>query len=213
MKYFPFFLLVLSLISCNEKAIPVSPKPAATPTTEIIIPSTQVEEKMTTKRDEPIGTIDGCEITYDCINCMQAYTDSIIAYSKKGDSKTKLFELKIEDYYISDAEILTMRSDTFIYIGSTHTHGHSQGYLYLLDALHQKAIRVKQEAGTFKIPDSLFIRNYGGLAKDENNRFSDWASLRNKAGGNEERIFTEAYTLVKLKNGSYILKPGKAGIE
>ena len=167
------------------------------------------KEKVNSKitRDIKFGKIKGYELVYDCTNCRTASTDEIIIYAKKDSIRTKLFSYqKFGGDYLSEISLVYFDNHPFIYIQSTHTYGHSLGNLYAFDIDNLETNYVNKIESNYKIPDSLYSRNYYGVDINKNGEliFGTWYRSDNVMG---EYSLTGKYNLIKVKRNIYLLEP------
>jgi hypothetical protein len=158
----------------------------------------------------PIGTTHGYSLMYNCHDCRQSVSGGISVFCKKGKIKRHVFFQEISDFYVDEVSLLKINGEDFIYIGSTHTYGHSQGYLYYLNPVTMKAYPVKSKKDSFKRPDSIHVHKYFDLTKDSKNHFRFGASIRTDSG--REGSLGGYYTIKKVKTNEYILIASKASI-
>lgn len=197
-----YFILLLFFISCKQKEQAVR---TLSPL-DTIASVTEMTYEKTGLKGRPFGTIKGLELAYDCYGCNTASTDYIIAYAKKAASKDTLFRLDFGGYYITDITLINIEGQPFIYVDSEHTHGHSEGYLYALDTDKIMAHRVRAQKSNFKIPDSLYLRNFFGLVRNENNTFGFGGTLRSEKTG-ENYVYSGDYKWISKAKTGYILEP------
>lgn len=165
------------------------------------------KENTTITRNTLFGKINGYELVYDCNNCRTASTDGITVYAKKDSIRTELF--KYYDFggdYLSEISLRYFDSHPFIYIQSNHTYGHSLGSLYALDIDNLTTNYVNKIEPNYKIPDSLYPRNYYGVDINKNGEFifGTWYRSDNING---EYSLTGKYDLITVKKNIYLLEP------
>ncbi len=205
-----FLFLVFLFLSCNlkddKKAVIVekTKKETTKPTLlKIQQNENQLNAKKTDTLDIPIGKINGFELVYDCIGCRQTVSEGITIYYKKNNAKKVLLNLPLGDYYVDEVSTFKNKNDYFIYVGTTHTYGHSRGYLYYLNTLKMKTYEVKVEinknSNASKQLDTLDVHKYFELTKDEKDNFGSGATYRSK---------TTYYTYY-CTSGYYISKIGE----
>lgn len=166
----------------------------------------EMNDKKNDTLNQPIGKLGKYELVYDCHDCHQMYSGGISVYYKKGTAKHLLFSQEIADFYVSEVSLVKIKNDYFIYVNSTHTYGHSQGYLFYLNHKTMKTYVVKIKPGKSKtLPDGE-IHKYFALTKDENNHFGFGATYRTDT---EDDYESREYELVKLGGNQFILKTKK----
>lgn len=157
------------------------------------------------KRNIPFGKIKGYELVYDCSNCRTASTDGITVYAKKDSVKTELFRNHgFGGDYLSEISLRYFNNHPFIYIQSSHTYGHSQGRLYAFDVKNLKTNYVNTIEADYKVPDSLYPRNYYGVDINKNGELTFGTWYR---GDNSKYALSGKYNLIKVKENIYLLNP------
>lgn len=166
----------------------------------------ELNEKITDTLNLPVGKLGKYELVYDCHDCHQMYSGGISVYYKKGIAKHLLFSQTIADFYVSEVSLVKIKSDYFIYVNSTHTYGHSQGYLFYLNHKTMKTYAVKIKPVKNKTLPKAEVHKYFALTKDENNHFGFGATYRTDA---EDEYESGEFELVKLGENQFILKAKK----
>ncbi len=203
-------LILLISAACQNKeegTTPASEKKDSVTTVQAKPKENYFPDKDTSHEAIPIGTIAGKEIVYDCHGCTGTVTDHIVAYAKNGAVRDTLFTIDdLGGNYIDSAEVLTLLHKPFVYIHTSHTYGHSKGYLFSVNINKKKAYPVKILPDTYKIPDSLYTGHvtYSELEKDKNNDFSFNTSLHS---ANTNYTYSGKYKLVNKGKDQYVLKP------
>jgi len=159
-------------------------------------------------RNHPIGQIKGIPISFDCINCRQAYTEAIEIFAEVAGKKVSLLRQDFGDMFFAGAELFSKDGGDFLYINSGHTYGHEQGFLYSIDIERQIAHKVNViESKSTELPQGYSPYKSFDLQRDENGNFYESLSLRNDEG-NFSSITTH-YRLLKVKPHVYMLEPVK----
>ena len=169
-----------------------------------------VDRKLTDTISIPIGKINGNKIVYDCHDCHGNYSGGLTVYSIKNNKRSRLLDLNIFDFYIDGVSLIKIKENDFIYISSNHTSGDSQGYLFFLNSITMKAYEVKIKSPNFKLPDSLQIRKYFDVTKDDKNNFRFGALLWTKSGLQAD--YSGYYKLKKIKLNQYVLEGRSEGV-
>lgn len=173
--------------------------------------SNAIEEK-----DIFLAKVKGKSINYDRIS--YGYGDGFATiYIKNGIKKLVLLTYDYDGYHPGDIKIVNLYDHPFIYITSTHSHGHFRGQLYALDLSAGKANlvdenKIRSSAGVMKSykEDGLEFRNENGLLLDKNNNITSQDYYRNKDG--ENCTYKCSFKLKKIKNNTYILILVKANM-
>lgn len=158
--------------------------------------------------DIPIAKVNGFDLVYDCMGCRQTISDSIAVYARKDSIRKLLFKLRIFDFYVDEVSEFKYKGYSFIYVGSTHTYGHSQGYLYYLNTRNMQTyavgIRTTKRLPISRSADTLEIHRYFDLTKDEHNNFGRGATYWSKE--TRHRYYSECgYSLVKTGKNKFVL--------
>ncbi len=165
------------------------------------------QENTTITRNTLFGKINGYELVYDCTNCRTSSTDAITIYAKKDSIRTELLRYNgFGGDYLDEISLRYFDNHPFIFIHSTHTYGHSLGNLYALDIDNFETNFVNTIETNYKIPDSLYPRNYYGVDINKNGEFifGTWYRNDNVMG---EYSLTGKYNLLKVKKNIYLLEP------
>lgn len=173
--------------------------------------SNAIEEK-----DVFLAEFKGKSIKYDRVSYVYGDGYAII-YIKNGIKKLVLLTYNYNGYHPGDIKIVTLNGHPFIYITSTHSHGHFKGQLYALDLRAGKADlvdenKIRSSASIIKSykEDGLEFRNENGLLLDKNNNITSQDYYRNKDG--ENCTYKCSFKLKKIKSNTYILNLVKANM-
>ncbi|NMH26820.1 hypothetical protein [Flavobacterium silvaticum] len=202
-------ICLLIFIGCTKQQKQLVPKAKTESVEKLQLPSTNdLLRKKPDTLNVPIAKVNGFDLVYDCMGCRQTISDSIAVYAKKDSIKKLLFKLPILDFYVDDVSHFKYKGYDFIYVGSTHTYGHSQGYLYYLNTRNMETyaveIRPTKRSPTSKSEDTLEIHKYFDLTKDEHNNLGGGASYWEKK--TRHRYYSEwSYSLVKAGKNKFVL--------
>lgn len=146
--------------------------------------------------------INGYELLYDCFNCTPSYNDSVIVYAKKDTVTEELFRFVLGDFYFAGITPFKQDGETFLLANTSHSYGHSAGYLYHIDTATFKTSAIELPDSEIVIPDSLEFRNDFGLQL-ENGKLLGGTSYRSEV--NRESYYLEnEYTLQEVSNVFYL---------
>jgi len=212
------FLLLTFALGCKEKADKKSPQKSKTGSDfKIIRENSKLDTiqtgKVVTKEIEEIGillgNLNGKSVKYDRIT--YDYGDGYATiYAVNKNKKSVLFTYDYDGYYKGDIKLVHLLNHPFIYITSTHSHGHFRAKLYALDLAagavnlvdKNKLRHVDEEIALFKKGD-LEFRNENGLLLDKNNNITSEDYYRNKDG--ENCTYKCSFKLKKIKPNIYVL--------
>lgn len=147
--------------------------------------------------------INGYELLYDCFNCTPSYNDSVIVYAKKDTVTKELFRYVLGDFYFAGITPFKQDDETFLLAKTSHTYGHSNGYLYHIDTTTFKTTRIDPPQRKTTIPDSLEVWKEFGLQLEDSILW-DGASFTSKVNSNKYYL-TITYDLQKTSSANYRL--------
>lgn len=150
----------------------------------------------------PAGKINQYKLTYDCHGCHSAISESITVHYWQNGKKTSLLDQVIFDFYVDEVSPFKWKGFDFVYVGSTHTYGHSQGYLFYINTATMKAYPVKINNSNYKIADSIHTRKYFELTRKPNNKFTYSASTFTETG--KTGYLEGYYSLKKTGNNKFV---------
>lgn len=192
--YSALFVLLIAFFSCIDK-----------PSTATV--SVESKEQTADSTTETISTntvINAHELGYTCFNCTPSYTDSVTVFVKKDSTTKALFTLVLGDYYFSALEVFRQKKEVFLWVQTSHTYGHTLGYLYHIDTTTFEATAIEAPKSNFAIPDSLEMWRTVELQL-ENNAFTNQASFRS-AVNMETYLYTGKLALQKNNNNTFSLQ-------
>jgi hypothetical protein len=191
--YSALFVLLIAFFSCTDKPS----------TGTVSLESKEQTAESTTKTISTAIVINTHELGYTCFNCTPSYTDSVTVFAKKDSTTKALFTLVLGDYYFSALEVFRQQKEVFLWVQTSHTYGHTLGYLYHIDTTTFEATAIKPPKSNFAIPDSLEIWRIVELQL-ENNEFTNDASFRS-AVNKETYTYTGKLALQKTNNNKFSL--------
>lgn len=212
------FLLLLVALGCKEKALNKSSQQNKTSSilktseknTKVkTVQSWNDETKVIEEKDILLGNLNGKSIKFD--RTTYDYGDgNATIYMENGNKKLVLFTYDYDGYHAGDIKLVHLVNHPFVYLTSTHSHGHFRGKLYALDLAAGKANLVDEskirhlaeDIGSFKKRD-LEFRNENGLLLDKNKNITSEDYYRNKEG--ENCTYKCSFKLKKIKNNTYVL--------
>lgn len=212
------FAVAFLSISCKRQAVEkksVTEK-SETEARDSIGPEDRYIEYTTRKTDtidSPIAKINGYELVYDCIGCQNTISEGIAVYYKKNGAKKLLLNLTLGDYYVDEVSVFRFKKDNFLYVGTTHTYGHSRGYLYYLNTSKMRVYEVKYQKNkkTSKLGDTLEIHKHFELTKDEHNNLGSGATFRTAKSG-KKYYSSSGYSILKISGNKFLLVPKGNGM-
>lgn len=212
-NYFCIFIVFL-ILSCNKKddkkAIIVEKAKLQTQDTTLSKKQSFSSQNEKDTLDIPIGKINKYELVYDCIGCRETVSQGIVIYYKMNNKKRLLLKPKFiySDFYVDEVSIFKFKKDNFIYIGTNHTYGHHQGYLYYLNTIKMKAyeVKIKPRFNTkiTKAADTLEFHKLIELTKDYKNNLGGGATYFVKESRNRYYCHCD-YKITKIRKNKYIL--------
>jgi hypothetical protein len=158
--------------------------------------------------DIPIGDINGYELVYNSFGEKWDLNIGLDIYFKRNSTKKLILKPNFiyGDYTVDEVSLFKHNDDNFIYIGTSHTYGHYQGYLYYLNTKEMKTyevkIKPKNNSEIKKFTDTLKVHKFIELTKD----------YKNNLGGGEtyfgkyKRYYcTCEYTIKKIRTNKFVL--------
>ena len=130
--------------------------------------------------DIPFGHFGEYPVVYNCVDCRQSQSGTINFYYIRKNEKRLLFAQKIGDFYVTEVSHVKIKNENFIYIGSSHTFGHSQGYLIFLNDKTMRAYEIEVRKSGLNLPNHVTIHKYFDLTKDAKNYLAFSATTKSE---------------------------------
>lgn len=172
---------------------------------EINIDKATGKKSTRTEYFNSLGKIGNTEIVYSIsyFSLASNLPEYLTFYVK--DSTKELFKMEFGGTSIGEIEIFNVNGHNFIYIRMDETSGVMYGIFYSIDVVSEKANRVVEDYGNYKIPDSLENYSGFGILKNSENQFFSGIGLRSKKNGNQYML-NRIHKLVKNDNNEFVLK-------
>ena len=223
-------ILILSLFVClyncnkKEKKEIITNKKQKTESKKHLQSELKLVDTITAKKTDTveivIGKINDCELVYNRFgNPWDSENQiKIKIYYKKNNVKKLLLnpQLIYGDFIVKDVSIFKYKNDNFLYIGTQHSYGHFQGYLYYLNTLQMKTYEIESKyqtnRNTEKITDTLEYHESINLEKDDKNKLTSESFYRSKKHNISATVSSE-FKIIKLAKNKFILKVKNEKIE
>jgi hypothetical protein len=170
-------------------------------------------QEVNVKKDIFIKKINGYDIEYDLyypFEDPQHGVDSIILYTKKGKSRTRLLSKELGENNLQEVSIKYFLNHPFVYINADDGHGDVYGELYSLSfspigLKHVSELPLKSPA---KVPKGYSLNKNYGIRIEDNARIFDGRIYSNATTGDLGYTIDIEYKMVRAGN-SYKLKTVK----
>lgn len=172
---------------------------------EITVDSLTGKKSTRIEHFNTLGKIGNTEIVYSIsyISFSSNLPEYLTFYLKS--SKKELFKMEFGGAYIGELELFNINDNYFIYVSADETSGIRYGSYWSLDLNSNKANRVIEDFGNFKIPDSLDIYKGFGILKNSENQFYSGLQLRSKNDGSRYML-KRTHKLIKKEKNVFVLK-------